>query len=157
VAESRRANPQSVLLVTRDDSVTVKFWFGSRTMKTRTAATTPAGVWIVLFDREEGLVAYSDHHSSGGHFHGYEEGRLVLLTPEGRLVSSRYRISLYQPISSGPAWEQHELTDMRPATASDIVSFDRLNRADYREDWHRSRATLGRHGDLRRLATRTRS
>jgi hypothetical protein len=139
VAQTRSGEPHSVLAVFEERSVAFKGWFSSRVEKSRGAGTAAAGGWILLVDASEGRVVFSGLQFNDGYIRGDEEGRLLLLTPEGKLMTSQYIVAQYRP-TAGTPWDQHELLEKRLADAGDIVSFDRLNRAEYREVWHRGRA-----------------
>lgn len=134
VAEARRATPPTVLIIREEKTSVIKRWFGSRAETGKTTGTASADGWILLRDRTEGLVALVNEPNPGPYIYGTEEGRLLLLSLDGELLISDYRISMCTPLAGRvEAWQNHQLSHTRLTTADDVKSFDRLNRAEYRE------------------------
>lgn len=116
-------------------------WYGRRhETTTYTAGSAPIDGWFLLTDSDRGWVTCSDQPASQGHIRGYEDGRVLILSEAGELSVADYRIEFFKALFAGiRSWETHSLEDRHSASATDLVGFDRLNRAGYRETANRTR------------------
>jgi hypothetical protein len=121
--------------------------------QTQTQVHAPG--WILLVDATEGWF-YVSNAPGASHHRGFEEGRLLLLTPEGALKQAKYTQESYRGygVSGGlGSWSRHTLRDVMNCSSEDLINFDRLNRSYYREVRKRQdenyRSEMGRNWQIR--------
>jgi len=66
-------------------------------------------------------------------WHGFEEGRALMLGVDGNLRSSEYRIRLLRRFDQPGETEQHTFDGWSLALPDTVLSYDRINHAEYRE------------------------
>lgn len=93
--------------------------------------------WILLVDPEEGTAVCNRTRTvSDRQIDAWEHGRLLMLMVDGKLNIARY--SQFKVVSFPNYEHPYEgdsarLTATQPASADDVVSFDRLNRGSYQD------------------------
>lgn len=88
--------------------------------------------WLLVIDREEGWAAHSTGY--GGSLRAFEEGRALMLDRRGHLQVATFTQALNEQFSGRYTGRRvtQEIKDVRPASAGDVISFDRVNTAVYR-------------------------